>query len=151
MRKLAHALPGLLMVSALVWAQKPSSSDATALIEKSRQISLGYARSLPDFLCTELISRYKLGAAGRTPGWFFVDKLTVNLSYSQQHESHELKLLNGEPTKQTFESLAVGATSTGEFGGILRSIFNPASQTSFRWESWKNDRRRPVGGLRLRG
>jgi hypothetical protein len=119
-------------------------------LEKSRQKSLAYARSLPDFVCTEVISRHKLnltgGITGRNPpDWFLIDKLTVNLSYFQQHEAHELKLLNGESTKQTFDSLAVGATSTGEFGGILSSIFDPASQTSFRWESWENERRRPVG------
>ncbi len=49
------------------------------------------------------------------------------------------------PTSQTFDSLNIGVKSTGEFGGILTSIFDPTSQTSFRWESWKTVRRRPVG------
>jgi hypothetical protein len=146
-------------------AQRSSGTDAAALVEKSRQKSLAYARSLPDFVCTEVISRYALGAissaamlSGAAPGvrvttaavpatpeWFALDKLTVNLSYVQRHEAHELKLLNGKPTQQTFDSLGIGVTSTGEFGGILGSIFDPDSQTSFRWESWKNVRRRPVG------
>jgi hypothetical protein len=30
--------------------------------------------------------------------WLLLDKLTVNLSYFQQDEAHELKLLNGNPT-----------------------------------------------------
>lgn len=159
MRKSVHALTGFVLVSTLMLAEKPSSTDAAALIEKSRQKSLAYARSLPDFVCTEIISRYKLGASARTtavPGvraaitepasdWRLLDKLTVNLSYFQQREAHELKLLNGKPTSQTFDSLGAGVTSTGEFGGILGSIFDPGSQTSFRWESWKNVRRRPVG------
>ncbi len=160
MRKLVHALTGFLLVSALMSAQKPSSSDAAALIEKSREKSLAYARSLPDFVCTEVISRYKLGGTAGAmrlapggvatitnpaPDWLPLDKLTVNLSYFQQHEAHELKLWNGNPTHQTFDSLDIGVTSTGEFGGILRSIFHPDSQTSFRWKSWKDVRRRPVG------
>jgi hypothetical protein len=129
------------------WAQKPSSADAAALIEKSRQMSLAYARSLPDFVCTEVISRYKLGAVAfrRLGDWRPIDKLTVKLSYSQQQEAHQLTLVDGMPTTQTFDSLNIGVKSTGEFGGILRSIFDPASQTSFRWESWKTVHRHLVG------
>jgi hypothetical protein len=87
------------------------------------------------------------GATTTNPvsNWLLLDKLTVNLSYFQQQEAHELKLLNGNPAHQTFESLDMGVTSTGEFGGILRSIFDPDSHTSFRWKSWKSVRRRPVG------
>ncbi|HEY4085674.1 MAG TPA: hypothetical protein VGM43_07030 [Bryobacteraceae bacterium] len=147
MRKLVPALLGCVFVYALMAAEKPSSADAAALIEKGRQKSLAYARSLPDFVCTETISRYKLGAPGRAaprdpPDWVLVDKLAVNVSYFQQHETHELKLLNGKPTHRSFDSLSV--TSTGEFGGILKSIFDPASRTSFRWESWTNVRGRPA-------
>jgi hypothetical protein len=159
MHKFVHALTGLVLVAALMRAEKPSKAEAAALIEKSRQKSLAYARSLPDFVCTEVISRYRLGSEASSrpvpqgvsaindpvPDWVFLDKLTVNLSYFQQDETHELKLLNGKPTGETFDSLGAGVVSTGEFGGILRSIFDPDSQTSFRWESWKNVRRRPVG------
>ncbi|MDE3198589.1 MAG: hypothetical protein KGN84_19735 [Acidobacteriota bacterium] len=166
MHKSVHTLAGLLLASAVMPAQKPSAADAAALIEKSREKSLAYTRSLPDFVCTELISRYRrsgsspggtletvaaadvlvtASAVPTAPDWFRIDKLTVNLSYFQQHEAHKLKLLNGKPTQQTFDSLGVGVTSTGEFGNILGSIFDPNSQTSFRWESWKNVRHRPVG------
>jgi hypothetical protein len=105
MYKLVHALTGLLLVPALMSAQKPSDSDAAAFIEKSRQKSLEYAHSLPNFVCTEVISRYKRDAtagaimqvSGRratttnpVPDWLLLDKLTVNLSYFQQQEAHEL-------------------------------------------------------------
>jgi hypothetical protein len=164
MYKLISALAGLITLSVLMPAQKPSSADADALIGKSRQESLAYARSLPDFVCTEVISRYKLSivagrlvqmrglngqsvsaAADAQSDWLSLDKLTVKLGYFQQQESHQLTLVNGKPTNQTFESLQIGARSTGEFGGILRGIFEPASQTSFRWESWKTKNRRAVG------
>lgn len=150
MGKLLSTLAGLLSLVVPGWAQKHSDADAAALIEKSRQMSLAYARSLPDFVCTEVISRYKLGAVaasrlGAVLDWLPIDKLTVKLSYSQQQETHQLTLVNGMPTGQSFGSLSIGVKSTGEFGGILRSIFDPTSQTSFRWESWKTVHRRPVG------
>jgi hypothetical protein len=158
MHKLAHALSGLVLVSALMAAEKPSTADAAAVIEKSRQKSLAYARSLPDFVCTEIVSRYQLGSVpgrrvaagiGATivdpiPGWSPLDKLTVSLSYFQGHEAHELKLLNGEPTDRGVHSGDLGVTSTGEFGGILRNIFDPVSQTSFHWKSWKDADSRTV-------
>jgi len=159
MYKLVHALTGFLLVPALMSAQKPSDSDAAAFIEKSRQKSLAYAHSLPDFVCTEVISRYKRDAtagaitqvSGRratttnpVPDWLLLDKLTVNLSYFQQQEAHELKLINGNPTHQTFESLDFGIIGTGEFGGILKSIFDPDSHTSFQWKNWKSARGHPL-------
>jgi hypothetical protein len=151
MHKFVHALTVFVLVSTLMAAEKPSSADAAALIEKSRQKSLAYARSLPDFVSTEIISRYRsrlatsavaLGGgitlANPSINWLPLDQLTVSLSYFQGREAHELKLLNGAPTNRKFNSSDLGVTSTGEFGGILTSIFDPASQTSFRWKSWKD-------------
>jgi len=136
----------MVLVASLMPAETPDSTDAAALIEKSRQISMAYIHSLPDFMCTEVVSRYRLGnAMGMRLDWLPLDKLTVSLSYFQQHETHELKLLDGLPTDRKFNSADIGMTSTGEFGGILTSIFDPASRTSFRWRSWKTLHDRPVG------
>jgi hypothetical protein len=159
--KLLSTLAGLLSLVAPGWAQKPSNEDAAALIEKSRQTTLTYSASLPDFVCTEVISRYRQGgavafvaapgaksgqiAAVRSPAsWIPVDKLTVKLSYFQQQETHQLVQVNGKPTSLTYESLNAGAITSGEFGGILKSIFEPATQASFHWERWKNERGRRV-------
>jgi hypothetical protein len=140
--KLLSTLAGLLSLAALGWAQKPSNANAEALIEKSRQTTLAYLASLPDFVCTEVISRYREGARARTSAgsWIPLDKLTVKLSYFQQRERHQLVLVNGIPTSLTYDSLDAGAITSGEFGGILKSIFDPASQASFHWEGWKNER-----------
>jgi hypothetical protein len=124
-------------------AETPGRAASAALIEKSRQISVAYAHSLPNFVCTEVVSRYRLDARR---AWRPLDKLTVSLSYFQQHETHELKLLDGLPTDRKFNSADIGGmTSTGEPGGILTSIFDPASETSFHWKEWKALRDRPVG------
>jgi hypothetical protein len=136
---------------AAAWGQKPSDAEATALIEKSREKALAYTRSLPDFMCSEVISRYSYSKPengsilmGRAiPNgikWIPTDKLTVKLSYFRQREEHKLVLLNGKPTDQKYESLA-GGIETGEFGGTLQGIFDPATVTCFRWTSWKRVRR----------
>ena len=138
---------------ALAWGQRPSDAEATALIEKSREKALAYTRSLPDFVCSEVVRRYRDSRPqtirGRTGGrmsmpaemrWTPTDKLTVKLSYFQQREEHRLVLVNDRPTNRPYESLA-GGIETGEFGGTLQGIFDPATSTTFRWESWKNVRR----------
>jgi hypothetical protein len=154
----------LLSLVALGWAQKPSNGDAAALIEKSRRRTLAYSASLPDFVCTEVIWRYRQGAAvaavavpsakggpvqvaevrTSAASWIPLDKLTVKLSYFHQQETHQLVLVNGKPTSLTYDSMNAGAITSGEFGGILKSIFEPASQASFHWERWKNERGRRV-------
>jgi hypothetical protein len=137
---------------ARAWGQKPSDTESPELIEKSREKALAYTRSLPDFVCTEVVRRYRdsrPAVRGRIGGWMSTpaeikwsptDKLNVKLSYFQQREEHKLVLVNDRPTDQKYESLA-GGIETGEFGGTLQSIFDPATATSFHWERWKNVRR----------
>ncbi|HUB81020.1 MAG TPA: hypothetical protein VMB03_19585 [Bryobacteraceae bacterium] len=120
------------------WAQRPSDADTAALIEKSRQKALDYTQSLPDFLCSEIIQRFAAPAVDGTKagGWTHTDTLRVTVSYSQGSEGHKLELINGKATGKKFEELG-GETSSGEFGGILRTVFDPASQAAFDWESSK--------------
>jgi hypothetical protein len=154
-RAFLPALGGLLVWTPLTWGQRPSEADAAALIEKSRDRALAYARSLPDFVCTEVIRRYaetrpqtvrglsRSGGPMQSPAankWTPTDKLTVKLSYFQQKEDHSLVLVNDKPTSLKYEGLA-GGTGAGEFGGTLQNIFERHAQTVFKWESWKNIRR----------
>lgn len=139
--------------ASMAWAQRPSETEAAAIFEKARGRALAYARSLPDFVCTEIIHRfgetrppvrgYRQPDSIPTPAphhWLPTDKLTVRLSYSQQKEEHKLLLLDDKPTVRTYENLS-GGTGTGEFGGTLLNIFAVESQTSFKWQSWRTVRR----------
>ncbi len=155
-RAIAPVLVGVLVWTALAWGQRPSEAEATALVEKSRDRALAYARSLPDFVCTEVVRRFSEAkphmAWGVTPvpaarSWTPLDKLTIRLSFFQLSEEHKLILLNGKPTDQTYDSLA-GGTTAGEFGGTLYNIFDRDAQTAFQWESWKTVRHHPVAVYR---
>jgi hypothetical protein len=126
----------------VAWGQKPSDADTAALIERSRQKALDYTQQLPDFMCTEVVHR-SLSAEG---GPHSSDTLTIKLSYSKRGEDHRLELINGKPTGRKYEELK-GATGSGEFGGILRMIFNPASQAAFDWQTWKTVRKKRVAAI----
>jgi hypothetical protein len=133
----------LVWIAMLAWAapQRPSDADAAAAIERGRQKALDYAKSLPDFVCTELIHRYS--DTRQRGNWTPVDVLTIKLSYFEQNEDHKLVLINGQPATQTYASL-YGAVGVGEFGGTLHSIFDPLSKASFQWQSWKTVRKHRV-------
>lgn len=138
-RAFRAVIGSFLVWSSLAWGQRPSDADAAALIEKSHAKALDYARSLPDFVCTEVIRRYAPFDARQNLLWSFTDTLTVRLSYFRQKEEHRLVMIDNTPTDKKYEEL-VGVTGSGEFGGTLLTIFNPDSATSFRWQSWKNVR-----------
>jgi hypothetical protein len=137
-------------------AQRPAATDAEAILERGREKALKYSKSLPDFICTEIIQRYKrqppvqlpalrgVTATYSAPSWAPFDKLTVRLSFFQQKEDHKLELVNGQPTTLQYVSQDIGVTATGEFGGMLKHIFDPASQAAFHWESWKKARKHRV-------
>ena len=122
------------------------------MIARSREKALAYARSLPDFVCSEVIRRYSENhtrtfrsrsvAVPALSRWTPTDKLTVRLSYFQQKEEHKLVSVNDKPTELKYESLA-GGTGEGEFGGTLLNIFG-SSATVFKWDSWKTVKRHRV-------
>ena len=64
-----------------------------------------------------------------------MDLLTLRLSYFEQKEDYKLIMLNNTPTTQDYKSVG-GATSTGEFGSLLRDIFEPRTQARFEWDGW---------------
>jgi len=136
---LRPAVIGLLVWAALAEPQRPSESEAAAALDQARKVSLYYARSLPDFLCTEVIQRFSHPT--RLSAWTLSDTLTLKLSYSDRKEEHKLVLIDGKPTDRSYDSLE-GAVGVGEFGATLDSIFDPASEAHFRWERWKDVRQR---------
>ncbi len=136
------AVIGLLAWSAPAWPQAPPETDPATILETGRKAALEYVRSLPDFVCTEVIERYAAPNGQRRLGdWLLKDTLTVQLGYFEHKDSHKLTRIDGHPTNRTFESVG-GSIGWGEFGGILHSVFDPSSAASFRWERWRNVRRR---------
>ena len=111
----------------------PSAAEQEHLLERMREYAMSYSKNLPDFLCTQVTRRFADPSGMQF--WQSLDTLTVRLTYFEQKESYKLVLVNNQVTDRQYESLG-GATSTGEFGSMLREIFEPESHTQLKWDRW---------------
>jgi hypothetical protein len=129
----------------------PNSEEQAAIISEAREYALNYSKQLPDFICTQVTRRYAAprpgtkygGPAGSTPSWQALDTLTIKLSYFEQKEDYKLILVNNTITKQDYRTLG-GATSTGDFGSMMKDIFEPGTEARFEWDHWGTLRGRRV-------
>ena len=120
----------------------PNAVEQAAIMEEVREYALNYSKSLPNYLVTQVVRRYQAASTGnrynaesREPSWVQVDLLTVRLSYFDQKEEYKLILHNNSPTQEDFKNVG-GATSTGEFGSMLRDVFEPRTHARFEWDGW---------------
>jgi len=114
--------------------QRPSETEAAAVLKNSREQTLGAVGDMPDFVVKQLIQR-AIAYAG-TGTFQNLDRLVVGVSYKSTGEE-EYKVLsvngaiqNNPESKKTYEEVG-GTSSTGEFVTVLATIFKPESNTIF--------------------
>jgi hypothetical protein len=123
------------------WGQLATGDEAAALVEMGRKAALDYGKSLPDFICTQVVQREQDRRRGGN--WQRLDILTIKLSFVEQMEQRQLVLVNGKETQRSYYELN-GAVTGGEFGSMLRRIFEPASRAAFTWQRWTHERDLPA-------
>lgn len=115
-------------------ASDPSTNvegDWAKFLEAVRAKALAYTDDLPNFICTQVTQRW---ARYFPRGWQLVDNYVADLSYFDKKEHYKiLTVANKIAPNATIENLS-GTRSTGEFGTSLRSLFDPATNASFRLE-----------------
>jgi len=121
----------------------PSSLEQAAIITDVREYALNYSKSLPDFICTQVTRRYAArkpgtlhgGAADSDPSWQSLDTLQIRLSYFQQKEDYKVVLVNNSLVNKDYSEMG-GSKSFGDFGSMMREVFEPASEAHFEWDHW---------------
>ena len=121
----------------------PSAEEQAQVLHEVREYALSYSENLPDFICTEVTRRYGAlppgtrgwGSAGDDPRWQALDTLTKRLSYFNQREEYKTILHNSTPVSEQTKSVG-GAESFGDFGTMLREIFEPSTEARFEWDHW---------------
>ena len=121
----------------------PSSEEQAAILSDVREYALNYSRNLPDFICTQVTRRYAApmpgtrwgGSALSEPSWQAQDVLQIRLSYFEQKEKYLVVLENNNILNKDYEQMG-GSKSFGEFGSMLREIFEPGTEARFEWDHW---------------
>lgn len=111
----------------------PSAEEQKDIIEKAREYALGYSKRLPDFICMQVTRRY-VDPSG-LEFWRNADTITTRLSYFEQKEDYKVITINGRMTEVSYQKLD-GATSSGEFGSMMRELFEAGTQARFEWQRW---------------
>jgi hypothetical protein len=113
----------------------PSKADQQKIIEEVRSNSLSYTDSLPNYMCRQVTKR-RIDPAG-TGSWRDTDVILEQLSFFDKKESYKVVMVNNSMVTNNLQHDQLGgATSSGEFGSILRAIFAPESGAEFEWERW---------------
>jgi hypothetical protein len=115
---------------------RPSEEEASQLLARARETTLAAAKAMPDFVVRQQIRR--LAAKGTTKNWAVQDRLTLAVSYRESAgEQYKLLTVNGvpvaNPTQERggYYDQVGGATSTGEYVGMLSELFDERSKTDF--------------------
>jgi VWFA-related protein len=124
--------PGQLTITALNTAAPPLSlQEASLLIEDARERAVGYGESLPNFMCVEVTNRSV--DPGGVGDWKLKDTIVSLMRFRDKHETRTTLEVNGQTSTVGYEAMK-GALSVGEFGGVLRSVFNTKAQATFKWK-----------------
>ncbi len=112
----------------------------SAFLEGVRQRALTHIQSLPDFICVREMS--ESAQMGSITNPINVTESKVEVSYLAGREQYR-------SLKQGPVAPEIGLVSAGEFGGSLQSIFEPASNASFRLKGFESIRGRKAARIQF--
>lgn len=109
----------------------PRSSDPrVALIQRAHDAAFEAIEKLPNFTCDQVTTRYI--SDSRPIDWHAQDVVTAKVIYEDGKESYQNIAINGRPSKDPADS-EQGAWSSGEFGTVLRDLFEPSTAAAFHY------------------
>lgn len=114
----------------------PDSVRQQQILDLMKQYALSYTQNLPNFMCVEVIRQYvDLNASDN---YRSIGNILAKVGYNEGHEKYQVYSINGHYQQTTIENAAShgGAISTGEFGSMLRAVFEPKSEAEFGWDHW---------------
>lgn len=114
----------------------PSKATWPQFIEAARKVALQYIAELPNFICIQTTKRYmprykQTMAPPSQSEWILEDQITEELIYNDHKESYKLLKIDRRTGGFMSSEGRRGASSTGEFGSLLESLFQPSSRTDF--------------------
>jgi hypothetical protein len=113
----------------------PDSVTQQKILDQMREYAMNYTSNLPNFMCVEVTQQYVDPRS--TDNYRSLGKILARVRYKEGQESYDVYSVNGKmQDKGSMEDVHGGAVSTGEFGSLMRSVFDPASAAEFNWDHW---------------
>ena len=113
--------------------EPPSYDDQNRILTEAREYALNYTKTLPDFICLQVTRRYY--DPNGSDNYRNYDTVMSKVSYFEQKEKYELLSVNDRFMTSSYESLG-GTLSSGEFGSMMKEIFEPRTDAEFHWIRW---------------
>jgi hypothetical protein len=116
----------------------PPEAEGSALLERTRNVTLAAANAMPDFIVKQIVKRSV--AYGTTTNWIPQDNLTIAVGYRPNvGEEYKILTVNGMPAGDDVQAsrdyskyAPKGASSSGvEYISALADLFKPESKTEF--------------------
>ena len=104
-----------------------SVNPSQPLIERAREVAFEFSENLPNFICQEVMARYRQRGRDETP----LDIVSAEIIYDHGKESYRSVKINDRPTDTSLEEIG-GSWSTGEFASTLLSLFSADTNAKFR-------------------
>ncbi|MFL6448572.1 MAG: hypothetical protein ACJ746_12900 [Bryobacteraceae bacterium] len=114
----------------------PDSVRQQQILSQIKDYALSYTKNLPNFICVEVIRRYVDPTSG--DHYQSIGNVLARVSYNQGQELYKVYSVNGRVEDTSIENAAAsgGAISQGEFGSMMREIFEDKSAATFGWDHW---------------
>lgn len=122
----------------------PNSIEQTRILGLMKDYALNYTQNLPNFICVQVTRRYIDPNAG--DHYRSIGTVLAKLGYNEGRENYKVYSVNGQFQDTDMEHVGAGggAVSTGEFGSLMREIFEPDSNADFGWDHWATLRGRKM-------
>ena len=111
------------------WKSVPPTEEQKQLLDAASKRAVNYTQGLPNFTCLQTTRRLE-DLTGKQE-WRQKDEYSEVISWLNGVETYDR--VGGRARKADDKKDPVKVTSAGEFGSLLRTIFQPESKTDFRW------------------
>lgn len=111
----------------------PTSAEQKKVLSDAAEFVINHEMNLPNFICTQVTRRFE-DFTGKS-GWRPLDIIVERLTYFEHRENYQVVEVNGKPANVPHNQIN-GASSSGEFGSVMKGIFAPDTETQFNWQGW---------------
>ena len=111
----------------------PDSIRQQQILDEIKQYAMTYTENLPNFICLQVTRRFADLAGG--DHYRLMDTVNAQLNYAEGVEKYKVISVNNRVVNVGMEELG-GAVSVGEFGSLMKGIFDPKSEAEFGWDHW---------------